>query len=188
MDRRAVISRVTLGLLAVPLVAEAQQAGKVWRIGHLGNGNPTVNTETGDAFRRGLRELGWVEGQNVAIEYRWADGNLERLPALAVELVRTPVDVVHLAGAPAVRAVLQASRRVPIVSAITGDPVAAGFAESLARPGRTVTGLAVQFEDLAGKQLQILKDTLPKVMRVVVLHTEPRNSQDGREGRAGTRA
>jgi putative ABC transport system substrate-binding protein len=106
----------------------------------------------------------------VSIQYRWADGDLERLPALASDLVRAPLDVIHLAGAPAVRAALRATRVVPIVSAITGDPVANGFAASLARPGGNVTGLAVEFESLATKQLQLLKEMIPRLARVAFLH------------------
>jgi putative ABC transport system substrate-binding protein len=129
-----------------------------------------VNADTRDAFRQGLRELGWVEEQNVSIEYRWADGHLDRFFALAVELLRTPVDLILVAGGAAIRGARQATRIVPIVSAITGNPVAAGFAASLARPGGNVTGLAVQFEDLAGKQLQILTETVPNAVRIVILH------------------
>jgi putative ABC transport system substrate-binding protein len=170
MDRRTFLHSMAGGLLAAPLAAGAQQASKLWRIGYLANGNPTTTAHTRDAFRQGLRELGWVEGQNITIEYRWADGDLLRLPALAAELVRTPVDLMLVAGGAGVRGARQATRTVPIVSAITGDPVTAGFAASLARPGGNVTGLAVQFEDLAGKQLQILTETVPKAKRIVILH------------------
>jgi putative ABC transport system substrate-binding protein len=174
MDRRAFLG--TLSALAAPRAAGAQPAGKVYRIGVLANQNPTPSSPTLDAFLQGLRGLGWVEGQNVSIEYRWAGGHLDRLPALASDLVRAPVDVIVVAGGPGVRAALQASPTVPIVSAITGDVVAAGFAASLARPGGRVTGLAVQFEDLASKQLQILTETVPKVVRVAILHhTTPPN-------------
>jgi putative tryptophan/tyrosine transport system substrate-binding protein len=121
------------------------------------------------AFRQGLREFGWVDGQNVAIEYRWADGNLERLPALAADLLKAPVDVIVVAGGPAVRAARQATRTVPIVSAIMGDPVAAGFAASLARPGGNITGSAVQFDSLATKQLQMIKEAVPKVKLVAIV-------------------
>jgi putative ABC transport system substrate-binding protein len=116
------------GLIAAPLAAKAQEAGKMWRIGYLGNGNPTSSAPTRDAFRQGLRELEWVEGQNVIIEYRWADGDLTRLPALAADLMATaPVDVFLAVGGPGVRAAQQAARGVPIVAAIIGDPVVAGF-------------------------------------------------------------
>jgi len=189
MDRRAFIGTLTGGLLAAPRAAEAQQAGKTWRVGYLGNANPTLSAPSRDAFRQGLRELGWVEGQNVSIEYRWAGGNLDRLPALASELVRASVDVILVAGGAGVRAALEASRTVPIVSAITGDMVAAGFAASLARPGGRVTGLAVQFEDLASKQLQILKETVPKVIYIAILHhTTPPNLVVLKATKAGARA
>ena len=169
ISRRAFLRSVAVGVIAAPLAVEAQQPGKVYRIGFLSNTNPTLSAPTLDAFRHGLRELGWVEGQNVAIEYRWADGNLDRLPALAADLVRAPVDVIVTAGPAGVRAALQATRTVPIVGAIMGDPVAGGYAASLARPGGSVTGSAVQFEDLVTKQLQILKETVPKAARVAIL-------------------
>ena len=189
MERRAFIGTLTGGLLAAPLAAEAQQAGKTWRVGYLGNANPTLSAPSRDAFRQGLRELGWVEGQNVSIEYRWAGGHLDRLPALASELVRASVDVILVAGGAGVRAALEASRTVSIVSAITGDMVAAGFAASLARPGGRVTGLAVQFEDLASKQLQILKETVPKVIYIAILHhTTPPNLVVLKATEAGARA
>jgi putative ABC transport system substrate-binding protein len=173
ISRRAFLRSVAVGVIAAPLAVEAQQSGKVYRIGFLGNLNPTLNARSVDAFQQGLRELGWVEGQNVAIEYRWADGNLERLPALASELVRAPVDVMLVAGPAGVRAALQATRTVPIVVAIMSDPVVDGFASSLARPGGSVTGSAVQFEELVTKQLQLLKETVPKATRVAILHHTP---------------
>jgi ABC-type uncharacterized transport system substrate-binding protein len=169
MNRRAFVTGLG-AVLAAPLAAEAQQPEKMRRIGFLGNANPTMSAPLMDGFRQGLRERGWIEGQNVSIDYRWADGDLERLPALAFDLVRAPLDVIHVAGAPAVRAALKATRTVPIVSAITGDPVANGFAVSLGRPGGTVTGFAVEFESLASKQLQLLKDTIPKITVVAFLH------------------
>jgi putative tryptophan/tyrosine transport system substrate-binding protein len=163
--------------LAAPLAAEAQQARKVWRMGYLGNGNPTSSGPTRDAFRQGLQELGWVEGQNVVIEYRWADGDLTRLPALASDLMATTsVDVFLASGGPGVRAAQQAARAVPIVAAIISDPVVAGFAASLARPGGNITGLAVQFEELATKQLQLLKETVPNVARVAILDDHARRN------------
>ena len=169
MPRRAFMTLIAGGFFA-PLAAAAQPAGKLWRVGYLGNGNPALSAHTRDAFRQGLRELGWIEEQNVSIEYRWADGHLDRFPALAAELLRTPVDLILVAGRAAVLGAREMTRTLPIVSAITGDPVAAGFAASLARPGGNVTGLAVQFEDLASKQLQILTETVPKTARIVILH------------------
>jgi putative ABC transport system substrate-binding protein len=161
------------GVIAAPLAAEAERAGRVYRIGFLGNTNTTLQARSLDAFRHGLRELGWVEGQNVAIEYRWADGHFDRLPALAADLVKALVDVIVVAGPAGVRAALQATRTVPIVAAIMGDPVVAGFVTSFARPGGNVTGSAVQFEDLVTKQLQLLKETVPKAARVAILHHRP---------------
>jgi putative ABC transport system substrate-binding protein len=170
IDRRTFLAGAGVVLLAAPLTADAQQAGKVWRIGYLGNGNPTSGGPTRDAFRQRLQELGWVEGQNIVIEYRWADGDLTRFPALASDLVATtPIDVFLAAGAPGVRAAQQAARAVPIVAAIMSDPVVGGFAASLARPGGNITGLAVQFEELATKQLQLLKETVPNLARVAIL-------------------
>ena len=172
MDRRSFLSIVASSLLAAPLAATAQpQAGKVYRIGFLGNGNPTTTSSDPalDTFRQGLRELGWVEGRNVSIEPRWADGDPDRLPALASDLVRAPVDVILAGGDAGVRAALLATRTVPIVSAVMADPVVSGLAASLARPGGSVTGLAIPFEDLITKQLQLLKETIPKAARVAIL-------------------
>jgi putative ABC transport system substrate-binding protein len=141
----------------------------VYRIGYLGNSNPTQGAPNLDAFRQGLQELGWVEGQNVSIEYRWADGDLSRLPALALELVRARVDVLLVAGGPGIQAAQQTTPSIPIVVAIMTDPVVAGRAASFARPGGNVTGLSVQFEDLATKQLQLLKEAVPNVTKVAAL-------------------
>ena len=168
MNRRTFLAGWVLTLHA-PLAAEGQQTAKVYRIGYLANGNATTSAPSVEAFRQGLREFGWVEGQNVSIEYRWADGNLELLPALATDLLKAPFEVIVLAGGPAVRAGREATRTVPIVAAIMGDPVAAGFTASLARPGGNITGSAVQFDALATKQLQILKEMVPKAARVAIL-------------------
>jgi len=190
MERRAFMAMVGGGLLAAPLAAEAQPAPKVWRIGYLGNGNPTLGGPTRDAFRQGLQQLGWVEGQNVVIEYRWADGDLTRLPTLASDLMATaPVDVFLAAGGPGVRAAQQAARAVPIVAAIISDPVMAGFATSLARPGGNITGLTVQFEDLATKQLQLLKETVPNVTRAAILNDHAvRNTYTQKAAEAAARS
>jgi len=168
-DRRSFIGTVARGLLAAPFAVYAQQAVKTARIGYLGNTNPTQHAPSLVAFRQGLRDLGWVEGQNLSIEYRWADGDLARLPALAADFVKLRVDVIVLSGAAAIQAAMQASSAIPVVAAIMPDPVALGFAASLARPGGNLTGLAVQFEDLVTKQLQLLKETVPKASRVAIL-------------------
>ncbi len=160
---------LALSFMVAPFGADGEQAGKVYRIGYLGPTSPETSAEMLDGFRQGLRELGWVEGQNVAIEYRWADGNLDRLPALAADLVRTPLDVIVVGGNAAVRATLEATPTVPIVGAVFSDPVVMGFAMSFARPGGRVTGVAQQVEDLVTKQLQLLKEMVPKAARVAIL-------------------
>jgi putative tryptophan/tyrosine transport system substrate-binding protein len=171
VDRRSFIAG-TLGLLTVPFAAGAQRSGQVPWIGYLGNGNPTTPASPQlEAFRQGLRELGYIEGQTVTIEYRWAEGNVDRLPALAAELVRLKVDVIVLSGTPASRAAQQATRSIPIViGVILINPVDAGFVASLARPGGNITGLASQYEEIVTKQVQLLAETVPKLSRVVLLH------------------
>ncbi|MFI4929403.1 MAG: ABC transporter substrate-binding protein [Burkholderiales bacterium] len=169
MKRRAWIGIGFSGLLARPLTAAAQQAGKLARIGFLSNLNPELLAASVEGFRQGMRELGWVEGQNVEVEYRWADGNLDRHPALAAELVKLPVDVIVTAGPQAVLAARQASSTIPIVVALMPDPVALGVAASLARPGGNVTGMTNVFEELTPKQLQIFKETMPRAKRIDML-------------------
>ena len=122
-----------------------------------------------EAFRQGLRELGYVEGKNIVIEYRYAEGNLDRLPALAAELVRLKVDVIVTGGGPNTRAAKEATNTIPIVMAQDGDPVANGFVTSLARPGGNITGLSNLAPELMGKQLELLKEIIPKLSRVAVL-------------------
>jgi putative ABC transport system substrate-binding protein len=172
MGLRATTVVAALAFLAVtvPLATEAQQPGKAPRIGYLGNANSTTAAASVDAFRQGLRDRGLIEGQNVAIEFRWADGNFDRFPGLAADLVKVPVDVIIVAGGPAIRAAQQATSTIPIVAAIFGaDPVASGYVASFARPGGNLTGLAVLFEDLVTKQLQILREAVPKASRVAIL-------------------
>jgi len=171
MDRRAFIGTMTGGLLAAPLAAESQPAGKVTRIGFLSPSSPSNvrNPLRLDALRQGLREQGYVEGQNIAIESRWAEGKYDRLPGLAVELVRLKVDVIVTYAAPAIQAVKQATGTIPIVMAGVIDPVATGFVASLARPGGNITGLSLMAAEPVAKQLEILKEAVPKVSRVAVL-------------------
>ncbi len=158
---------LALGLLWTPLPADAQRVGKVPRIGWLSH-SPGPNLE---AFRRGLRELGYIEGENVSIEARYAEGKEGRLPDLATELVRLPVDViVAAAGNPSVRAAKNATSAIPIVMGQSGvDPVAAGLIASLARPGGNVTGLTSISADLSGKRLELLKEAVPTISRVAIL-------------------
>ena len=162
IDRRAFIAAMAGALITTPLAAKAQQVGKVARVGIL-----SPITSTGDL---GLRELGWVEGRNLAFERRDAIGQSDRLPALAADLLRANVDVIVAVGPPAIRAAKNASRTVPIVMAFCGiDPVKAGFVASVARPGGNVTGLAHLQTDLAVKRLELLKEAVPKARRVAVL-------------------
>ena len=151
------------------MLAPSQQPGKPARIGYLNNANASVGAPNAQAFQQGLRELGWIEGQNLVIESRWADGDMTRHPALALELVKLPVDLIVTAGPQAVRAARQASSSIPIVGAIMPDPVALGVAASLARPGGNVTGLANLFEELTPKQIQIFKEALPRATRIALL-------------------
>jgi ABC-type uncharacterized transport system substrate-binding protein len=169
MDRRAFLAGAA-ALLAAPCAAEAQQAGKVWRIGVLSSGSPSA-TAVGriDAFKRGLRELGYVEGRNIVIESRWGEGKYESLPGLAAELVRLKMDVILTAAVPAIRAAREATTTIPIVMAVVVDPVETGLVVSFARPGGNITGLSVRTPELVGKQFGLLKEIVPKASRVAVL-------------------
>ena len=169
MDRRTFVALVGGGILASPLAGETQQSAKVPQIGVLGNMLPAASAEWG-ACRQGLRELGWIEGQNVAIAYRGAEGNPDRFPALAVELVQLKVDVIVVTGPPAIHAVRNATSTIPIVFVALADPVASGYVTSLARPGGNLTGLASQYEELITKQLQLLKEAVPTISRIALLH------------------
>ena len=155
---------------AAPVTVRAQQAGKVYRIGYLST--PTrESVERGlDAFLRKLRELGWVEGQNLVIEYRWAEGNVERLPDLAAELVRRNVDVIVAPAGSAALAAKNATSSIPIVMIFPSDPVEIGLVASLRRPGGNITGTTfTPGPEIFGRQLQILKETIPRAARVAIL-------------------
>jgi putative ABC transport system substrate-binding protein len=154
--------------LAIAVIAEAQQPTKIPRIGFLVAGNPSPASARIDAFRQGLRDLGYIEGQNLIIEYRYAEGKLDRLPELAAELVRLKVDAIFVQSTSAVQAAKKATTTVPIVS-VSGDPVGLGLVASLARPHGNVTGLANLTSELAGKRLELLKEVVPSVSRVAVL-------------------
>jgi len=147
-----------LGGAAVwPLAARAQQMGKVPRIGYLGSSSPSLEPHFVEAFRQKLRELGHIEGENIAIEYRWAEGQDGRLPDLAAELVRLQPNVIVTAGTPGALAAMQATKTIPIVMASSGDPVGAGLVTSLARPGGHVTGFTIVGPQIEGKRLELLK-------------------------------
>jgi putative ABC transport system substrate-binding protein len=161
---------LALSLLVAPLATRAQPAGKMHRIGFLSPGFPRPDHDPPvDAFRQGLRDLGYVEGQNVVMAYRGAEGKDERLPALAAELVGLPVEVIVAVGPTATRAAQHATRTLPIVMTGTADPVGAGLVASLARPGGNTTGVSLMLAELPGKRLEILKETVPQSTRVAVL-------------------
>jgi len=174
-----------LGGLFSPLAVRAQQAAKVPRIGYLA-GDRAASPHLIEAFRQGLRDLGYVEGSNVLIEYRDAEGKFERLPALAAELVALKIDVIVAGGTPLILAAKQATRTLPIVFAAASDPVTDGLVTSLARPGGNVTGLSNIAPDLVGKRLELLKQAVPGVNRVAILWqpggTGERTEQDMRKG------
>ncbi len=168
---RLIITTLALSLLTAPLPAAAQQPAKIHRIGFLSPSSPSDQRFQRylEAFRQGLRELGYVEGQNIAIESRWAEGKYDRLPDLAAQLVRLKVDVIVASTTPAIQAAKPATGAIPIVMATSIDPVATGSVASLARPGGNITGLSLMSPELVGKQMQLIKELVPKVTRVAVL-------------------
>jgi len=169
--KRAGRFALALALLAAPLAVDAQQPGNSYRIGYLGTSPPSTpdSLRNVEAFRQGLGELGWVEGKNIVIEWRYSAGRGERFPDLAAELVRLKVNLIVAVAAPATHASKQATTTIPIVGIALSDPVGQGLVASLARPGGNVTGLATLFPELAAKRLKLLKETLPGVSRVAVL-------------------
>jgi putative ABC transport system substrate-binding protein len=173
----SVILTAALGLLSAPLPSEAEQAPAIPRIGMLRTGSPSHRPEEIEAFRKGLRDLGYVEEQNIAIAFRFAEGREDRLPELAAELVRLKVDVIVANGAVAIRAAKQATSTIPIVMAEVGDPIRTGLVASLARPGGNITGSTILGPETGAKRLQLLKETVPKLSRVAFLWnpTNPSN-------------
>ena len=176
MDRRTFIGRVAGGLLAAPLAACAQQAGKVYRIGILESIPAARNAANLDALRKGLRDLGYVEGRNLVIEYRSADGRAERFPDLASELVRLKVDLIVTRGTPAARAAKNATGTIPVVMATMGDPHA--IVASFAHPGANITGVTTYSTELIGKRIELLKELVPSLSRVALLHVYRGHSTD----------
>jgi putative ABC transport system substrate-binding protein len=179
-------NRKWAGIFAIALtfafggvVVQAQQPAKVPRTGYLGATPPSTYPARIEAFRQGLRELGYVEGKNIVVEYRYAEGKADRERELAAELVRLKVDVIVTAGPTVTRAAKEATVTIPIVFAQDGDPVASGFVASLARPGGNITGLSTLAPEISGKRLELLKEIVPKLSRVTVIgsSTEPGTAQ-----------
>jgi ABC-type uncharacterized transport system substrate-binding protein len=170
-------------LLAVGLIADAQQPKKVPRIGILHGASASSVAARNEAFREGLRELGYVEGKNIVIEWRYAEGKADRLPGLAAELVGLKVDIIVTTGPIVTRAAKEATSTIPIVMTNEGDPVGTGFVASLARPGGNITGLSTLAPELSGKRLELLKEIIPQLSRVAVFGTStlPDNAQRLRE-------
>jgi putative tryptophan/tyrosine transport system substrate-binding protein len=172
--KKARLSSVLIAvlMLAVAVIVEAQQAKKVPRIGYLSNTDRAGESSRAEAIRLGLRELGYIEGQNIAIEYRYSEGKRDRAPELAAELVRLKVDIIVVAGGETwIRAAKNATKTIPIVMVGLGiDPVKAGLVKSLARPGGNVTGLTALGRELGGKRLELFKEAVPKISRVAVLY------------------
>jgi putative ABC transport system substrate-binding protein len=166
-------------LLAVAVIAEAQQPAKIPRVGFLTASSLSVISARLDSFRQGLRDLGYAEGKNIVIEDRYAEEKIDRLPELAAELVRLKVDIIVTAGPQSTRAAKQATVTIPIVMAFDFDPVGNGFVASLARPGGNITGLSTLAPQISGKQLELLKEIVPRLNRVATLgnSTDPGNAQ-----------
>jgi len=172
MNHKVVLFLLIASALICSNLAEAQQPKKVPRIGYLSNIDPSGESARSEGIRRALRELGYIEGQNIATEYRYSEGKLDRLPELAAELVRLKIDIIVAAGGDSViRPAKNATKTIPIVMVGGGvDPVAAGYVESLARPGGNVTGITLLTRELGGKRLELLKEAVPKLARVAVLY------------------
>jgi putative tryptophan/tyrosine transport system substrate-binding protein len=168
MKRRELITLLG-GAAAWPLTARAQQAARRPTIGYMGANTPVVESQRTAAFVQRLRELGWIEGRNVAVEYRWAEGRNERFAEIAAELVQLKVEVIVTAGTAAVVAAKQATSVIPIIFALGGDPVGTGLVASLARPGGNVTGLTQQSTDLAGKRVELLREVVPGLGRLATM-------------------
>jgi putative ABC transport system substrate-binding protein len=169
MKKQITVLTLCAMLFALCSSADAQQAGK-HRIGVLSAVDPASFSDNADALRHGLRALGYVEGQNLTIEFRYADGKIDRLPELAAELVRLKVAAIVVSSSPAVSASREATKEIPIVFSVTGDPVATGLVASLARPGGNATGVTMGSSDLYGKRLELLKETQPRLLTVALLY------------------
>jgi len=183
MSKKLLMTFLPTVLLATAFTAGAQQSAKIPRIGYLAATFASTNPARIEAFRQGLRELGYVDGKNIIIEWRFADGKADRLPALAADLVRIRVDVIVSGGSTATRPAKNATSTIPIVMAQDNDPIANRFVASLARPGGNITGLATLRSEVSGKRLELLKEIVPKLSRVAVLgsSTNPGNAESLKE-------
>jgi ABC-type uncharacterized transport system substrate-binding protein len=188
----SIINLAAVLLLAAPLAAEEQRTAEVPRVGYINPGFPSdpVRMRRLEAFRQGLRELGYAEGRNIALEPRWAEGKYDRYPAIAADLVRHKVHVIVTIGGAATKAVKEVTRTIPIVMSLVTDPVESGLVGSLARPGGNVTGTSIMAPDLAGKQFELLKQAVPEVSRVALLWNpaNPGGAVQLREAEAAARA
>ena len=188
--RRKLLVALGASALTAPLVSFAQQQGKIWRLGFVGTASASGYVKETDAIRAGLRDLGYVEGRNIVIEYRWAESNPERLKEMAAELVALKVDVIITHSNAGARTAGQATKTIPIIMADGGDPVAAGLVASLARPGGNITGSTSFQTDLAAKRLELLKEVVPRLKRVSVLFNalSPNNAVIFREMETAAKA
>jgi len=179
MNRKIICLALCATLFALCFSADAQQLTKVPRIGYLVAVSPSVVAARIEAFRQGLRELSYVEGKNIVIETRYAEGKLDRLPALAAELVRLKVNIIVTAGGQATRAAKEATSTIPIIMTNDADPVGSGFVASLSRPGGNITGLSTLAPELSGKRLELLREVIPKLARVAIVgtSTQPGHAQ-----------
>ena len=170
-NRRKLIVALGAGVLVAPLVSFAQQQNRIWRVGILVPiSRPAfIDADFSGAFPRGMRELGYVEGKNLVIEWRFADGKFERLPGLAAELVQLKVDVIFAVATPATAAVHKVTSTIPVVTVNAGDPIGSGFIKSLARPEGNITGLTNMYADISGKYLEMLRDMVPKLSHIAVM-------------------
>ena len=169
MDRRTFLGTVAGGLLAAPLAVDAQPAAKVYRIGMLERTSPAINAANLDAFRRGLRDAGYVEGKNLVIEYRSAEGRDDRFPGLATELVRLKVDLIVTRGTPAALAAKNATQAIPVIITGLADPVGQGVVASLARPGGNITGVSAIVTEIYSKRVELLRELAPRVSRIAAI-------------------
>jgi putative ABC transport system substrate-binding protein len=187
-----IAARITVAALSFALCssAAAQQERKIPRIGYLGANSATVNPDRIEAFRQGLREFGYVEGKNILIEWRSAEGKFDRLPTLAAELVRLKVDIIITGGPQSNRAAKEATVTIPIVMGFDNDPVRNGFVASLARPGGNITGLATLGPEISGKLIELLKEIVPRLSHIAVLgtSTQPGGAQSLREAELAARS